>query len=188
MVAVLQDSALSPIVFLQAPNEQTRATLRSLFPAGGQQFEPHQPPAKKKKLSLERRKWITVCLLPAGCTSVPRGATRIELSEQERVQDVLFLCSWTELQVRQSIVEAFLRILDGDDAEEDIVFLSSNAGAGITTAPDPSTLEGRSSEVGWTGDKVQAQAGRGCLYIKSRREVHEVYIIAFFAQKDAALN
>ena len=164
---------------LQAPNEETRSTLRYLFPSGRRQpFQPlsnvEEPPAKKRKLSLERRKRITVVLLRAAHTSVPRGATRIQLNEQGRVQEILFLRSWTELRVRQSIAEVFLRILEEDDPEEDIIFMSSNAGAGRSTAPDPTTFGGQSSEVGWTGNKVQALAGRGCLYIKSKKEIHEV--------------
>ena len=167
---------LAFITFLQAPNEQTRSTLRSLFPSpSGRSFQPVQePPLKKKKLSMERRKRLTICLLPAAHTTVPRGATRIQLNEQGRVQEILILHSWTELRVRQSIAEVFLRILDEDDPEEDIIFMSSNAGAGISTAPDPNTFDGQSSEVGWTGNKVQALAGRGCLYIKSKKEIREV--------------
>ena len=136
---------LSSHCILQAPNKQTRSTLRSLFPStrsSQQSFQPSfnkEPPSKKKRLSLERRKRITVCLLPAAHTAVPRGATRIQLNEQGRVQDILFLRSWTELRVRQSIAEVFLSILDDDDPEEDIIFMS---GAGISTAPDPSTFPG----------------------------------------------
>ena len=78
--------------------------------------------------------------------------------------------------MRQSISEVFLSILDDDDPEEDIIFMSSNAGAGISTAPDSSTFGGQSSEVGWTGNKVQTLAGRGCLYVKSKKEIREVHL------------
>ena len=64
----------------------------------------------------------------------------------------------------------FLRILHEEDPEEDIIFMS---GAGISTAP---TFGGQSSEVGWTGNKVQALAGCGFLYIKSKKEIHEVLL------------
>ena len=76
----------------------------------------------------------------------------------------------------QLIAEVFLRILDEDDPEEGITFMSSNAGAGISMAPDPNTFDGQSSEVGWTGNKVQALAGHGCLYMNSKKEIREVCI------------
>ena len=69
-----------------------------------------------------------------------------------------------------SLAEAFLRILDPDDPEGDILFMSSNAGAGISDAP------GMSSEIGWTGNRVLALAGRGNLYVRSKKEVQEVII------------
>ena len=83
---------LSSHSLLQAPNQERRSTLRSLFPSSSRQpFQPlsnvEEPPSKKKRLSLERRKRITVVLLPAAHTSVPRGATRIQLNEQGRVQE-----------------------------------------------------------------------------------------------------
>ena len=80
---------LSSHSLLQAPNEETRSALRSLFPSSSRQpFQAlsnvEEPPSKKKKLSLERRKRITVVLLHAAHTSVPWG---IQLNEQGRVQE-----------------------------------------------------------------------------------------------------
>ena len=113
-------------------------------------------------------------LVPAHISAVPRGSTRQHLAHDGRVQDVLFLRSWTELRVRQTICEGFLSQLNQDDPEGDILFMSSNAGAGISDAPDPSTLPGSSTDVGWTGQRVLHLAGRGNLYIKSKKEVQEV--------------
>ena len=86
---------------MQSPNEETRQTLRSLFPSSGRSshqtltFHAHpdvqEPPSKKKKLSLERRKRVTVVLLPAPISAVPRESTRLQLSEEGRVQEILFL-------------------------------------------------------------------------------------------------
>ena len=176
---------------MQAPDAETRQTLRTLFPGGGsgrQAFSPpalafdahsalREPAAKKRKIShsLERRKRVTVVLLPAHVSTVPRGATRQQLTLGGRVLEVLFLRSWTELRVRQTICEVFLDKLDEDDPEGDISFLSSNAGAGISDAPDPSTFPGQSTDVGWTGQRVLHLAGRGNLYIKSRKEMQAVH-------------
>ena len=88
---------------------------------------------------------------------------------------MLFLRSWTELRVRQTICEVFLDKLDEDYPQGDISFLSSNAGAGISDAPASSTFPGQSTEVGWTGQRVLHLAGRGNLYIKIRKDVQEVH-------------
>ena len=175
-------------VFTQAPNEETQSALRSLFPSSARSRPPlfelasnvGGPPSKKRKLSLERRKRVTVCLLPAAMTTVPRGATRVQLSDEGRVKEILFLRSWTEYRVRQSIAESFLPLLKEDNPEDDILFMSSNAGAGISSDPDPNTLEGASTGVGWNGSKVLSLAGRGCLYIKSKKRVQEVWLSVFF--------
>ena len=175
------------IVLFQSPNEETRSTLRSLFPTT-QKFHPgsQEPPSKKRKMSLERRKRLTVCVLPASHSTIPRGSTRSLLQGERRIQEILFLRSWTELRVRQSIAEAFLGILDPDNPEDDILFMSSNAGAGISNAPDPSTFEGPSGDVGWTGTKVLALAGRGCLYVKSKKELQDVsFYSEIFKQRRA---
>ena len=177
--------------FLQSPDEGTRQTLRSLFPGSGSsrqsltfraQPDIPEPPPKKKKLSLERRKRVTVCLLPPSVSTVPRGSTRSWLCGEGRVKDILFLRSWTEMRVRQTIAEAFLRALDPEDPEGDILFMSSNAGAGISDAPDPSTFQGLSSEVGWTGNKLLALAGRGNLYVRSKKEVQQVNLESLLKQ------
>ncbi len=126
------------------------------------------------KMSLERRKRVTVVLLPPQVRVVPRGGPRQHLKDTGRMQDVLIQRSWTELRVRQTIAETFATKLDADDPEGDIVFLSGNAGAGISDAPDPSTLPGQSTEVGWTGLTVIQLAGRRNLYIRSRKETCEV--------------
>ena len=109
----------------------------------------HEPSVKGKKLSLERRKRVTVVLLPAHVSAVLRGATLQQLIQDDRVQDVLFLQSWTELRVRQTICEAFLSQLYEDDPEGDILLISSNAGAGISGTPDPLTLPGSSTGRHW---------------------------------------
>ena len=76
------------------------------------------------------------------------------------------------------IVEAFVTFLDADDPEGDILFMPSNVGAGISDAPDLQTFPGQSSEVGWTGNKVLALAGRGNLYVKSKKEVYLTLVTA----------
>lgn len=43
-------------------------------------------------------------------------------------------------------------ILDHEDTEDDILFMSCNVGAGISNGPDLSTFEGPSGNVSWTGD------------------------------------
>lgn len=55
---------MTMIVLFQSPNEETRLTLRSLFPTT-QKFHPgsQEPPSKKRKMSLEQRKQLTVCVL-----------------------------------------------------------------------------------------------------------------------------
>ena len=50
----------------------------------------------------------------------------------------------------------------------------SNAGAGISGAPDLLTLPGSSIDIGRTGQRVLHLAGRGNLYINSPKEVQEV--------------
>ena len=117
-------------VLFQSPKEETRSTLRSLFPTTPK-FHPgsQEPPLKKRKMSLERRKRLTVCVLPASHSTTDHYCRR-----KDEFRRFCFLRSWTELRVRQSIAEAFLGILDPDDPEDDILFMSSNAGAGISNA------------------------------------------------------
>lgn len=123
---------------------------------------------------MERRKRVTVVLLHPRVMVVPQGGPRTQLQQGGRIADVLLQRSWTDLRVRQTICEAFINHLDPDDSEGDIVYFSANAGAGISIAPDPSTLSGQSTDVGWTGLKVIQLAGKENLYIKSKKEVQEV--------------
>ena len=70
------------------------------------------------------------------------------------MKDIMIQRSWTELRCRQSISESFTAHLDADDPEGDIIYLTGNAGAGISNAPNPDTLGGTSTDVGWTGQRL----------------------------------
>ena len=173
---------------VQAPPDGTRKALSKLFPSGTlrsqgsvRMFNPSTsfssttaPPSKRKRLSLERRKRIIAVLLPPLVAVIPRGTSRQQLSEGGRVKDIMIQRSWTELRCRQSISESFTAHLDADDPEGDIVYLTGNAGAGISNAPN---LGGTSTDVGWTGQRLLALSGRENLYLKSRMEVREVRLI-----------
>ncbi len=82
-----------------------------LFPRSSGHLS-HLPAKKKMKMSLKRRKRVTVVLLPPQVRVVPHGGPRQHLKDTGRMQDVLIQRSWTELRVRQTIAETFATKLD----------------------------------------------------------------------------
>lgn len=100
--------------------------------------------------------------------SIPRGKLRATLASKGLAGKIRLNSEMSENEIFAEVRSVFSTVMGND---EDFLFeILQSAGGGTKSLVIP----GRSTSFVWTGKQVMATAGRGCIYILAKEELHFV--------------